>query len=66
MDDREKVIEYELQIEDMLCTIQDRLDEFEPGGLLTEFEQGRQTAYLEMMDIIRTRYQMVLEVLGAE
>lgn len=66
MDDREKVIEYELQIEDMLCTIQERLDEFEAEGLLTEFERGRQTAYLEMMDIIRTRHQMILEVLEAE
>ena len=64
MDDNEKVIEYELQIEDMLHTLQERLDEF--GDNLSDFEQGRQLAYIEMMDIIKTRHQMILEVLDEE
>lgn len=64
MNDREKLTEYELQIEDMLHTIQKRLSEFE--GNLSEFEQGRQLAYTEMMDIIKTRHQLILEVLDEE
>ena len=27
------------------------------------FEQGRHLAYVEMMDIIKTRYQMILELI---
>lgn len=64
MNDKEKVIEYELQIEDMLKTLQERLDEFKGDSKkLSEFEQGREMAYIEMMDIIKTRHQMILEVL---
>ena len=58
----EKVIEYELQIEDMLRAIQERLDEFTEGPL-DVFEQGRHLAYVEMMDIIKTRHQMILELI---
>lgn len=64
MSDREKVVEYELHIEDMLKVIQERIDEFDSPNSLSEFEQGRQTAYLEMMDIIKTRHKMILEVLN--
>lgn len=64
MTDKEKVVEYELQIEDMLHALQERLDEF--GNNLSEFEQGRQSAYTEMMDIIKTRHKMILEVLEEE
>jgi hypothetical protein len=66
MSDKEKVVEYELQIEDMLHALQERLDEFGDSKKLTEFEQGRQTAYLEMMDIIKTRHKMILDVLSEE
>lgn len=66
MSDQEKVVEYELQIEDMLHALQERLDEFGDSKKLTEFEQGRQTAYLEMMDIIKTRHKMILDVLSEE
>ena len=66
MTDKEKVVEYELQIEDMLHVLQERMDEFGDSKKLTEFEQGRQTAYLEMWDIIKTRYKMILDVLSEE
>ena len=66
MSDQEKVVEYELQIEDMLHALQDRLKEFEGSEKLSEFEQGRQLAYLEMMDIIKTRHSMILGVLEDE
>ena len=63
MDDREKVIEYELQIEDMLKVLISRLAEFDGKKYLSDFEQGRQLAYTEMVDIIETRHKMILEVL---
>lgn len=63
MDDREKVIEYELQIEDMLKVLISRLAEFDGKKDLSDFEQGRQLAYTEMVDIIETRHKMILEVL---
>lgn len=62
MTEYEKVVEYETQIEDMLRTIQERLDEF--GDNLSPFQQGRQLAYEEMMDIIKTRHKMILDVLS--
>ena len=67
MNDHEKVVEYELQIEDMLRTIQERLDEFrQADGVLSEFEDGRQTAYCEIADIIKARHKMILEVIAED
>lgn len=63
MSDKEKVVEYELQLEDMLHALQERMGEFEDSKKLNEFDQGRQTAYMEMMDIIQTRHSMILEVI---
>lgn len=63
MNSEEKIMQYEMQIEDMLHTLQERLNEFKENGNLSEFEQGRQLAYIEMMDIINTRYQMIMDVL---
>lgn len=64
MSDKEKVIEYEIQIEDMLNAINDRLSEFSDNKDMNEFEQGRQLAYTEIMDIIRTRHKMILDVIS--
>ena len=66
MEKYEKIAVYETQIEDMLHALQDRLDEFKGSKKLTAFEEGRQTAYLEMMDIIKTRHKMIMEVLSDE
>lgn len=67
MNDKDKVIEYELQIEDMLHALQERLDELNGQSKdLSEFEQGRQMAYTEMMDIIKTRHKMIMDVLADE
>lgn len=63
MNSEEKIVQYEMQIEDMLHILQERLNEFKENGNLSEFEQGRQLAYIEMMDIINTRYQMIMDVL---
>lgn len=63
MSNEDKIIEYELQIEDMLHTLQARVAEFEGEKELSDFEQGRQLAYNEMMDIIQSRHKMILEVI---
>ena len=63
MSDSEKVIEYELQIEDMLHTLQSRLNEFTEEKDLDDFEKGRQLAYQEIMEIIQTRHKMIMDVL---
>lgn len=61
MDDNKSAV-YETQIEDMLKAIQERLDELS-GKKLDDFEQGRQLAFTEMFDIIKTRHQIILDVL---
>lgn len=63
MNAEDRVVEYELQIEDMLHTLQERLNEFQ-GKKLDDFEQGRKLAYTEMMDIIKTRHKMILDVIS--
>ena len=63
MNDKEKLIAYEMYIEDMLNVLIERLAEFEGMNELEPFQQGRQLAYIEMMDIIRTRHSLILELL---
>lgn len=63
MNDNEKVVAYEMHIEDMLNVLIERLAEFEGKNELDPFQQGRRLAYIEMMDIIRTRYGLILELL---
>lgn len=60
--DKEKVITYELHIEDMLHVLKERLSELNESTDLDEFQKGRQLAYWEMLDIIRTRHQMIWEM----
>ena len=63
MSDKEKAIVYEAHIEDMLNTLNGRLLELTGSKDLNEFEQGRQCAYEEMIDIIKTRHKIIMEVL---
>ena len=65
MDVEERVTEYELQIRDMLQTLSERLAEFE-GKQLDDIELGRKLAYTEMMEIIKTRHSMIMDVLAEE
>lgn len=62
MEDREKVITYELHIEDMLHVLKERLAELNASTDLDEFQQGRQLAYIEILDVIKTRHQMIWEM----
>ena len=63
MNDKEKLIAYEMHIEDMLNVLIERLAEFEGMNELEPFQQGRQLAYIEMIDIIKTRHGLILELL---
>ena len=63
MNDNEKVVAYEMHIEDMLYVLIERLAEFEGMNELEPFQQGRQLAYIEMIDIIKTRHGLILELL---
>ena len=58
----EKIAVYETCIEDMLHVLQERLDELKTMEL-DDFEKGRQLAFTEMYDIIKTRHKVILEVL---
>ena len=60
--DSEKAVTYELHIEDMLHALKERLAELNASMELDEFQQGRQLAYMEMLDIIKTRHQMIWEM----
>lgn len=64
--DSEKVVTYELHIEDMLHVLKERLAELNASAELDEFQQGRQLAYVEMLDIIKTRHQMIWEMFEDE
>ena len=57
-----KIAVWETQIIDMLQVLQQRYDEINPSAF--EFESGRHEAYQEMLEIIKTRYEMIYEVLS--
>ena len=61
---KDKVVVYEVQIEDTLRTLNERIAEFDGRTELDDFEQGRQLAYYEIMDIIKSRHQIILDVLS--
>lgn len=63
MNDKEKAVAYELHIEDMLNVLVERPAEFEGKNKLDPFQQGRQLAYIGMMDIIKIRHGLILELL---
>ena len=65
MDDEEKVNLYELHIEDMLRAIQERLGELE-GKNLDAFECGRQLAFTEMLEIIKTRHKIIWDIISED
>lgn len=66
MNDNEKVVAYEMHIEDMLNVLVERLAEFEGKNELDPFQQGRHLAYIEMIDIIKTRHGLILELLETD
>lgn len=63
MNSQEKVIAYETHIEDLLHAILERKAELDNAEMLDDFQQGRQLAYEEVIDMINTRHAMILELL---
>lgn len=63
MSDYEKALTYEVHIEEMLTAIQERMDELRDSTELSEFDQGRQLAFFEVMDMIKTRHSIILELI---
>ena len=62
MGEENRIAVYETFLEDMLKAMRERLDELN-GQELDAFEKGRQLAYMEILDMIQTRYQTIWEVL---
>ena len=65
MDDSDAGI-YELFIRDMLQVFLSRSKELKDAKNLTEFDLGRQLAYWEILDIIKTRKDMISDILSEE
>ena len=63
MDDYQKVVAYEVHIEDLLKAIAERLDELSKEPHLDDFHKGRQLAFWEVMDMIKTRHAMILDLI---
>ena len=51
-----------VHIEDLLKAIAERLDELSKEPQLDDFQKGRQFAFWEVMDMIKTRHAMILEL----
>lgn len=64
MDDNERALAYELHISDMLMTLNERLNELESEENLSDFDKGRKLAYEEILDIIKTRHEILLETIS--
>ena len=63
MTDREKMIAYEVHIEDMLHFFQENLKEFDEMENMDDFERGRQMAYIEVIETIKLRHEIIWSVL---
>lgn len=61
MDDRIAV--YETFIQNMLNVFSERYDEVHKQDSKSEFDQGREEAYWEVLDIINARKEMISDIL---
>ena len=59
----EKCLEYEIQIKSMLKVIRERLDELE-GVPLDDFDAGRRLAFTEVLEIIKTRHEIIWDMIS--
>lgn len=62
----ESIAVYETFIRDMLNVFSERYDELHKQDRKSEFEQGREQAYWEVLDIINARKEMISEILSEE
>ena len=63
MTDAEKAIAYEVHIEDMLRFFQENLKEFDEMENMDDFEKGRRMAYIEVIETIKLRHEIIWSVL---
>ena len=63
MTDREKMIAYEVHIENMLQFFQENLKEFDEMENMDDFEEGRRMAYIEVIETIKLRHEIIWSVL---
>lgn len=67
MSEQEKLTTYEVFIEDMLHVFQERFSELNKNAKsLSEYEKGRWSGYHEILDIIKTREELISDMLAAE
>lgn len=57
---------YETFVRDMLQVFLSRYTELEDAKDLSDFDKGRQLAYWEILDIIKTRKDIISDVLSEE
>lgn len=57
---------YETFVRDMLQVFLSRYKELEDAKDLSDFDKGRQLAYWEILDIIKTRKDIIADVLSEE
>lgn len=55
---------YEMQLIDFMHTLQERYNEIDPSE--SSFEDGRKEAYEEIIDMIKTRYSMISDILSED
>lgn len=61
--DNQKIATYEVFIQDMLNVFKERYTELSQNKKLSEFQEGRKLAYWEILDIIKTRKNLISEML---
>lgn len=64
--DESAVCVYETFVRDMLQVFLSRYKELEDAKDLSDFDKGRQLAYWEILDIIKTRKDIIADVLSEE
>lgn len=64
--DNQKIATYEVFIQDMLNVFKERYTELSQNKKLDEFQEGRKLAYWEILDIIKTRKDLISEMLEEE
>jgi hypothetical protein len=63
---KDRLLNYEVFIGEMLSAIAERKEELDNAEVLDDFEKGRQLAYWEVMEIINNRYEIIKELLEEE
>lgn len=67
MNDHEKLAVYETFLIDLFQVFSQRYSELEQNqGKLSEYDQGKYLAYAEMLDAMKTRNELIAEIISDE